>query len=41
MHITRVRSTKLDNWNKADAKLLEIIGNKTANLYWEHKILNG
>lgn len=39
MHITRVRSTKLDSWTKADAKIMEIVGNKTANLYWEHKIL--
>lgn len=35
MHITRVRSTKLDSWTKEDAKLLEIIGNNIANLYWE------
>ena len=41
MHITRVRSTKLDSWTKEDAKLLEIIGNRTANLYWEGNIKNG
>lgn len=40
MHITRVRSTKLDSWTKEDAKLLEIIGNKTANLFWEGNLNN-
>lgn len=39
MHITRVRSTKLDSWTKADAKIMELVGNKIANMYWEHKIL--
>lgn len=27
MHITRVRSTKLDSWSKGDAKIMEIVGN--------------
>lgn len=39
MQITRVRSTKLDSWTKADAKTMEIVGNKVANLYWEHQII--
>lgn len=39
MHITRVRSTKLDSWTKADAKIMELVGNEVANMYWEHKII--
>ena len=35
MHITRVRSTKLDSWNLEDAKIMEVVGNKTANSYFE------
>lgn len=38
MQVTRVRSTKLDSWNKADAKIMEIVGNKIANMYWEHQL---
>lgn len=38
MHITRVRSTKLDSWTVADAKIMETIGNKLANMYWENKL---
>ena len=40
MHITRVRSTKLDKWTKKDVKLMDLIGNKIGNLYWEYKIIN-
>ena len=39
LQVTRVRSTKLDNWTKADAKIMEVVGNKVANLYWEHQII--
>lgn len=35
MHITRVRSTKLDSWSIEDSKFLEVIGNKIANAYYE------
>lgn len=38
MHITRVRSTKLDSWTKADAKIMEMVGNEIANAFWEYKI---
>lgn len=41
MHITRVRSTKLDSWTLADSKIMEIIGNTVANLYWEHTLPPG
>ena len=34
MHITRVRSTKLDNWSREDAKILELVGNEVANAYY-------
>lgn len=37
MHITRVRSLKLDSWTRGDAELMERVGNRTANLYWEHQ----
>lgn len=36
MHITRIRSTKLDDWIVGDYKVLETVGNQIANLYWEH-----
>ena len=39
MQVTRVRSTKLDSWTKSDAKIMELVGNKIANLYWEHQIM--
>ncbi len=39
MHITRVRSTKLDSWTRGDAKIMQTIGNKLANMYWEHHII--
>lgn len=39
MHITRVRSTKLDSWTKADIYIIDTIGNQIANLYWEHKVI--
>lgn len=39
MQVTRVRSTKLDSWTKSDAKMMELVGNKVANLYWEHQII--
>ena len=34
MHITRVRSTKLDNWSREDAKIMELVGNEIANAYY-------
>ena len=34
MHITRVRSTKLDSWSREDAKLMELVGNEVANSYF-------
>lgn len=34
MHITRVRSTKLDAWSREDAKMLELVGNEVANSYY-------
>jgi len=34
MHITRVRSTKLDNWSREDAKIMELVGNEIANSYY-------
>jgi hypothetical protein len=41
MHITRVRSTKLDSWTLADSKIMELIGNGIANSYWEFSLNNG
>lgn len=41
MHITRVRSTKLDSWTLADSKIMELIGNGVANAYWEFTLDNG
>lgn len=38
MHVTRVRSTKLDSWTVRDYKVFETVGNSIANLYWEHKL---
>ena len=35
MHITRIRSTKLDDWIVGDYKVLEATGNQISNLYWE------
>ena len=35
MHITRVRSIKLDNWNVKDTKFIDLVGNQIANNYWE------
>ena len=40
MHITRIRSTKLDSWIVGDYKMLEAVGNYTANLYWEYGLRN-
>ena len=34
MHITRVRSTKLDSWNREDAKIMELVGNEVANAFY-------
>ena len=39
MHITRVRSTKLDSWTLGDVKVMDIVGNKVANMYWEHDLI--
>lgn len=35
MHITRVRSCKIDNWTQEELDLMQSIGNERANLYWE------
>ena len=40
MHVTRIRSTKLDSWIVSDYKVFETVGNVTANLYWEHAFKN-
>ena len=37
MQVTRVRSIRLDSWTLADCKIMENIGNKIANMYWESK----
>ena len=37
MHITQVRSTKLDSWTKRDIMTMELVGNEVANLFYEHK----
>lgn len=34
MHITRVRSTKLDSWSREDAKIMELVGNEVANSFY-------
>ena len=41
MHLTRVRSCKLDNWTQEDLSLMQLIGNGRANLYWEGKRQKG
>jgi hypothetical protein len=41
MHITRVRSTKLDSWTLADSKIMEITGNGIANAFWEFSMDSG
>ena len=35
MHITRVRSSKLDNWAMDTTRFVDLVGNKIANDYWE------
>lgn len=35
MHITRVRSCKIDNWTQDELNLMEAVGNERSNLYWE------
>ena len=40
MHITRVRSTKLDSWSIEDSKILQVVGNKIANAYYEEGSTN-
>ena len=35
MHITRVRSSKIDNWTHEELEQMQAIGNEWANLYWE------
>jgi stromal membrane-associated protein len=37
-HITRVRSTKLDGWQKDNIEIMATIGNKLANDYYEYKM---
>lgn len=37
MHITRVRSCKIDNWTHEELDLMQSIGNDRANQYWEGK----
>ena len=41
MHITRVRSCKIDNWTNEELDLMQSIGNERANLYWEGDRTNG
>lgn len=36
--ITRVRSTKLDSWEKKQVEIMQNVGNKLANDFWEYKI---
>jgi hypothetical protein len=35
MHITRVRSTKIDNWTQEELEQMQAVGNDWANRYWE------
>jgi len=35
---TKVRSVKLDVWTRDMAEIMEKIGNKIANEYWEYKM---
>ena len=37
-HISKVRSVKLDKWDKESTLLIDSIGNRKANQYWEHYI---
>lgn len=37
MHITRVKSCKIDNWSMQELQLFQSIGNAIANKYWEGK----
>ena len=39
--ITRVRSTKLDSWKLEHIEILENVGNKVGNQYWEYKLPKG
>jgi hypothetical protein len=41
MHITRVRSCKIDNWTLEELEQMQSIGNERANLYWEGKKSKG
>jgi stromal membrane-associated protein len=36
--ITRVRSTKLDTWERKNIDIIQNVNNKLANDYWEYKI---
>lgn len=37
MHITRVRSIKLDDWTVNDSRIMDRLGNKIANAYFMHR----
>ena len=37
-HISRVRSTTMDNWDAASVALMGSVGNQRANQFWENKL---
>lgn len=41
MHITRVRSCKIDNWTAEELDVIQSIGNQRASAYWEGKKSKG
>lgn len=40
-HITRVRSTRLDGWQKDNIEIMAAVGNKLANDFYEYKMPSG
>eukprot|EP00808_Paulinella_micropora_P021223 g60780.t1 len=38
VHISTVRSTKIDNWNEEWVDFMEAMGNKRARAYWEARV---
>jgi len=40
-HITRVRSTRLDGWQKENIEIMAAVGNKLANDFYEYKMPSG
>jgi hypothetical protein len=40
-HISKVRSATLDTWLPEQVALLESIGNRRANLFYEHRLSAG